>query len=397
MIQNTKLSKNSSKSNSLFLFDTFHQYTSSAEMKLDLSLSPTYKSSRDSEDTTFNTFNNCLNVDATSKTFMSSGNQLSSLDLSNCQSKVHPISPKVQPQIFSTSPNNKIDDKTSLNSFTDDNLNSPISSMSPMSTISIMPKIKHKPSYSDTSSITLIEHTNDHVDDPNIFCENPETQISKSISYCANSQNNTNHLQKHSLIPEDVDYTNNLQKHSLIPEDVDYTNHLQKNSLIPEDVDYTIPFILPSGGLAGPSILLFEENPILKLSLKSEDPMINYLSKALMETIDQSLENDNDWVIRRMEWIETIKLEKKKLEKHKKDKITLKKQIELLKLAIEKIKRENLILQKELENAQIKMEILEKEKIRNEEQWNNIVTASIATLVSIGIVAAPVIRKLYFK
>ncbi|CAG8554318.1 3354_t:CDS:2 [Diversispora eburnea] len=353
MIQNTKLSKNSSKSNSLFLFDTFHQYTSSAEMKLDLSLSPTYKSSQDSEDTTFN----ALNVDTTPKTFISSRNQLSPLDSSsNCQSKVYPISPKVQPQIFSTSPNNN-NDKTLLNSFKDDNLNSLVSSMSPMSTISI-PKMKHKTSYSDTSSITLIEHTND----PNIFCENPETQI---ISYCANSQNNTNHLQKHSLIPESV--------------------------------DYTTPFIFPSGGLAGPSILIFEENPILKLSLKSEDPMINYLSKALMEAIDQSLENDNDWVTRRMEWIETIKLEKKKLEKHKKDKITLKKQIELLKLAIEKIKRENLILQKELENAQIKMEILEKEKIRNEEQWNSIVTASIATLVSIGIVAAPVIRKLYFK
>lgn len=190
MIQRTKSSKNknSSKSNSVFLTDAFFEYNSSAEMKLDLSLSPTYKGFRDSEDVTntsnhenfnsnnFNNFNNCLNADVTS---MPSRNPLDSLNL---KPRVRPISisPKVQPQTFTSSPiyDNDDDSKpSSLNSLTSENLNSSMSPMSIISsTISTKSRAKHKSSYSETSSITLVEHTNDHTDDLGTFYEDPKTE-----------------------------------------------------------------------------------------------------------------------------------------------------------------------------------------------------------------------------
>ncbi|CAG8513244.1 18075_t:CDS:2 [Racocetra fulgida] len=159
------------------------------------------------------------------------------------------------------------------------------------------------------------------------------------------------------------------------------SNYLQEHST-PNNLDYSIPFILPPG-VVGPSILLFEENPILKSSLSSKDPMVKYLSNALIKIIDQAFENDNNWVIRRLEWIETINIIKKALAKHENDKITLTQQIktlmfayEIIKKQFEKINHQNLIIQKELIEAQQKIKLLKQEKLQNDEQkkWDIITT-----------------------
>ncbi|CAG8834310.1 22743_t:CDS:2, partial [Racocetra persica] len=127
-------------------------------------------------------------------------------------------------------------------------------------------------------------------------------------------------------------YLTKLEAKSLQPSNCsslgECSNYLQEHST-PNKLDYSIPFILPPG-VVGPSILLFEENPILKSSLSSKDPMVKYLSNALIKIIDHAFENDNNWVIRRLEWIETINIIKKALAKHENDKITLTQQIKTL-------------------------------------------------------------------
>ncbi|CAG8512899.1 3572_t:CDS:2 [Acaulospora morrowiae] len=161
------------------------------------------------------------------------------------------------------------------------------------------------------------------------------------------------------------------------------TNHLKERSITSANIDYTTPFILPPGALSGPPILLFEENPMLKFALKSKDPMVKYLNRALIEIINQAFENDNTWTIRRIEWIKTIETTKKELEMHKQDKITSRQQIKSLTLAceiikeeVERVRQENFKIKKELMETQDKIQVLEKEKTLNQEKvmWNNIKT-----------------------
>lgn len=200
------------------------------------------------------------------------------------------------------------------------------------------------------------------------------------------------------------------------------SNYLQEHST-PNNLDYSIPFILPPG-VVGPSILLFEENPILKSSLSSKDPMVKYLSSTLIKIIDQAFENDNNWVIRRLEWIETINNIKKALAKHENDKITLTQQIktlmfayEIIKKQFEKINHQNLIIRKELIEAQQKIKLLKQEKLQNDEQkkWDIITTGIlfnyifvkifnsdfnfiiIAIIVGFGIVSIEIVLKKLYK
>ncbi|CAG8616643.1 8583_t:CDS:2, partial [Dentiscutata erythropus] len=205
-----------------------------------------------------------------------------------------------------------------------------------------------KYSASDTSKLNVASNILNCTDDSDIYLSKLETK-NHQPSNCYNLCERPNYLQDHST---------------------------------PSDLDYSIPFILPPG-VVGPSVLLFEENPILKSSLSSKDPMVKYLSNALIKIIDQSFENDNNWVIRRLEWIETINIIKKALAKHEKDKITVTQQIktlvfayEIIKKQFEKINHQNLIIQNELIEAQKKINLLEQEKLQTDEQkkWDIITT-----------------------
>ncbi|RIB02066.1 hypothetical protein C2G38_2126135 [Gigaspora rosea] len=221
---------------------------------------------------------------------------------------------------------------------------------------------------SDTSKLDVTSNILDYTDDLDIYLSKLETQ-----SYQPSSRYNLS------------ERSNYLQDHS-----------------IPSDLDYSIPFILPPG-VVGPSTLLFEENPILKASLSSKDPMVKYLSNALIKIIDQSFENDNNWVIRRLEWIETINSIKKALAKHEKDKISLTQQIktlifayEIIKKQFEKLNHQNLITQNELIEAQKKINLLKQEKLQTVEQkkWDIITTAII---VGVGIVSIEIVLKKLYK
>ncbi|KAF0485741.1 hypothetical protein F8M41_022766 [Gigaspora margarita] len=223
-------------------------------------------------------------------------------------------------------------------------------------------------STSDTSKLDVTSNILDYTDDLDIYLSKLETQ-SHQPSSRYNLSERSNYLQDHS---------------------------------IPSDLDYSIPFILPPG-VVGPSMLLFEENPILKASLSSKDPMVKYLSNALIKIIDQSFENDNNWVIRRLEWIETINSIKKALAKHENDKISLTQQIktlifayEIIKKQFEKLNHQNLTTQNELIEAQKKINLLKQEKLQTVEQkkWDIITTAII---VGVGIVSIEIVLKKLYK
>ncbi|CAG8633072.1 25489_t:CDS:2 [Gigaspora margarita] len=225
---------------------------------------------------------------------------------------------------------------------------------------------------------------------------------------------NNNHLiatsQSSHTIPNEKYSTSDTSKLDVTSNILDYTDDLDiylskletQNHSIPSDLDYSIPFLLPPG-VVGPSMLLFEENPILKASLSSKDPMVKYLSNALIKIIDQSFENDNNWVIRRLEWIETINSIKKALAKHENDKISLTQQIktlifayEIIKKQFEKLNHQNLTTQNELIEAQKKINLLKQEKLQTVEQkkWDIITTAII---VGVGIVSIEIVLKKLYK
>ncbi|CAG8480832.1 6829_t:CDS:10 [Acaulospora colombiana] len=357
MIQTAELSNIPSESNSILLLDAYYRYASSGEMKIESSLFPSCTNSRDHRGTTSSACPASTIPDYVSR-------QKSTLDTSAFSRNSMIPSTKTfdLPNYRPTSPNGKVTPTNDYGSF---------------STFSR----EFEKAGDEKSGVTTLTNTNGYASGICGLYRFPENNPSarapstETFSHCQNRVSRG----RHQSITSDVTLVEQFDTG-------DVNLHRDDEEEIREDG-------ISRSSLSGPSILLFEENPVLKLALNSRDPMVKYLSKALIEVIDQAFENDNTWTLRRIEWIETIKLVKKELEKHKKDKTTLKQQIKSLALAydiikkeVEKIRQENFIIQKELMEAREKILTLEREKIRNqgEMMWNSIKTVfgGIRTIIT---------------